>query len=541
MSNSTHPLTPKDRWALSFVTALVFIYVGFQVFSGYNAALHDANNRYRNKAEGFSLMFFNALHSNFLQGQNLWIALNDTGDNIAQPAFQNLCAQLMSPPDLWERLELVITVGPHAGRYVCGADGVSPLGTQDHEITSLTAARRENGAIVASSSTQAGDKSPKPRIEWLQSIGNLDAQGNYTPLGYNRLILRLDTVLELTKQRVQPPGEYALAIDDPRLSQSNGNVPISAPAAPTLRSPHWDASADSRIHAPLFHWGNWYYPAANGKNYNIALFQRSDATPWLQWGPRFMTWNVVLATLLVLAIALVALTYGLLKARRRLQHSVRIRTERLARRTHALQQAKVEQAFLQSALVDSTEKERLRLGHELHDGVGQSLTGARLLADSLALTMQPPPPVLTALQQSLQNAVEEVRASARNLTPSALLIDGFFQALQALSSTYEGSGVRVVVTQQQPQPMLDAEQSLNLFRMTQEAITNAVRHGKANQIEIGFGGLHWLRVTDNGTGFDVPRQPQGVGMRSQKLRAELLQREVIWTSTPGHGCTMFVR
>lgn len=540
MSTPTYPLTTKDRWALAFVATLVAIYVGFQVLSGYNAALHDANIRFRNKAEVFSLMFFNSLHSNFLQGENLWIALNDAGDNITHPAFENLCAQLMATPELWERLEVVITTGPHPGRHVCGSVSPHPLNAQDKEITALTAARRETGAIVSAGSTQADDTSPNPRIEWMQSIGNLDAQGHYTPIGYNRLVMRLGTLLKLTQQHATAPGEYALSINEHQLSTSDEDAPVNAPSAPALASHDWEASAIAKHPKPLLHWNNWYYPAADGSKYNISLFQRSEASPWLQWGTRFAQWNIVLATLLILAIALLTLTYGLLKARRRLYYSVRVRTERLARRARALQQAKLEQTYLQTALVDSTERERLRLGHELHDGVGQSLTGALLLADSLAQKFQPSPPALTALQQSLQIAIEEVRTSARNLTPAALLIDGFAQALEVLASTYEGSGVRVGVKPMQPQPILDADQSLNLYRMTQEAITNAIRHGQATQIEVVFGGADCLRVTDNGAGFDINTQPEGVGMRSQKLRAELLQRKVLWTSTLGHGTTMIV-
>ena len=540
MPKNSRALLRTDRRILLLIACLACAYFVIQVMSTYTSAQRDANDRFRSKASGFGITFFSKLHTSLANGEGIWAAVDFEKKSIITSVFQNLCIQANTPPDRWHRLELVIAVGPHAGHYSCGSSKALPVTPEDAELTLLAAAHRTaDRTIVLPQKSQADDGAP-PRIRWLQSIGTFEEDGGYTPIGYKLLDLRLDSLLQSTTQNYSAPAEWALVLGDPQPTNPSEKQDMREPANPALRSSGWSPSGGNTARYPLSYWDSSYFSTADGKGYGVTLIQRSAINHWMQWELGNLPGGLVISTWAIVSIALVFGTHGLLKARRRLQHSVRVRGIRLQRRARALQAAQVEHQFLQSALLESTERERLRLGHELHDGIGQSLTGARMLADSLAQSLNPTPPALTALIQSLQVAVEEVRGSARNLTPAALLTDGFKGALQALALTYQESGVEISVTMQSPEPEPDAEQSLNLYRMVQEAVTNALRHGQATTIDIVFGGIHWLCITDNGKGFDTDTTHAGVGMRSQKLRAALLQRTVLWASAPNQGTRITV-
>lgn len=536
MPQKARALLRTDRWILALIACLACAYFVIQVTSTYTSAQRDANDRFRSKATGFGITFLSKLQYAMANGEGIWVAVDFDKKSVISPVFQNLCVQANSSSDRWQHLELVITVGPHAGHYSCGSIQALPLTPEDAELTRLAAAHRaSDGTIAIAQAPRADEPSEHPSIRWLQSIGSFEEDGSYTPIGYKLLDLRLDSLIQSTTQSFPAPAEWALVLGPPQATSSSKKQDVLEPTSPALKSGGWSSSGDPTAQYPLSYWDSSYFATADGKGYGVTLIQRSALHHWMRWEMGNLPGSLVVATWAFVSIALVLGAYGLLKARRRLQYSVRIRSTRLQRRARALKAAQVEHHFLQAALLETTERERLRLGHELHDGVGQSLTGARMLADSLVQSLNPPPPALIALVKSLQVAVEEVRGSARNLTPAALLTDGFKGALQTLATTYQESGVEINVTTLSPEPALDAEQSLNLYRMAQEAVTNALRHGQATKIDIVFGGDRWLSIKDNGEGFDVPTTQTGVGMRSQKLRAALLQRTILWASAPNQG------
>jgi signal transduction histidine kinase len=542
MSQNSRALLRTDRRILLLIACLACAYFVIQVMATYTSVQRDANDRFRGQASGFGITFFSKLHTALANGEGIWTAVDFEKKSVITSVFRNLCIQANTPPDRWQHLELVVTVGPHAGHYSCHSSSPLPITPEDEKLTTLAAAHRTT-TLALPQNRQATDANTNAKtnasIRWLQSIGTFEEDGGYTPMGYKLLDLRLDSLLQSTMQSYSAPAEWALVLGDQPTAPSE-RQDLREPANPALRSSGWSPSGGNTARYPLSYWNSSYFSTADGKGYGVTLIQRSAIKHWMQWELGNLPGSLVVSTWAIVSIALVFGTHRLLKARRRLQHSVRVRGIRLQRRARALQAAQLEQHFLQAALLETTERERLRLGHELHDGAGQSLTGAKMLADSLAQSLNPTPPALTALIQSLQVAVEEVRGSARNLTPAALLTDGFKGALQTLALTYQESGVEISVTTQSPEPEPDAEQSLNLYRIAQEAVTNALRHGQATQIDIVYGGAQWLSIKDNGKGFDTETTQAGVGMRSQKLRAALLQRTILWASAPLQGTRITV-
>ena len=167
------------------------------------------------------------------------------------------------------------------------------------------------------------------------------------------------------------------------------------------------------------------------------------------------------------------------------------------------------------------EEERRRIARELHDEIGQTLTG--LLLRSEALVKRAPPDLrgdLEGLRDAARQGAEDARGIARRLRPEALDELGLVSALAALARR---AGIEV---EQRLEPVaLDAEEELVVYRVAQEGLTNVVRHSGAGQAELilrAAGGMATLIVRDDGTGIDPDAAERGGGIRGMRERAVLI-------------------
>ena len=188
------------------------------------------------------------------------------------------------------------------------------------------------------------------------------------------------------------------------------------------------------------------------------------------------------------------------------------------------------------------EGERSRIARELHDEVGQTLTGVMLQVEGLA----PHVPAaldeqLDELRETARRGTEEVRQIARRLRPEALEDLGLQSALAALATAFgEHAHVRVV-RRLQPLPPLSEEQELVVYRVAQEALTNVARHARATTVELGLrrddGGIV-LTVRDDGRGITPAAQSSSQGVRGMRERAMLIGAHLAITGAPGRGTTV---
>jgi two-component system NarL family sensor kinase len=187
--------------------------------------------------------------------------------------------------------------------------------------------------------------------------------------------------------------------------------------------------------------------------------------------------------------------------------------------------------------VRQIEKERERLGRELHTGVGQLLVAIRLQLEVIASQLASPPPAvrqaLDRISTLANDAGEQVRALSRRLHPpewQRLTLEA------AIRQLWEASGVpqrfkatlRIEPLAREP----EQEAKVLVYRAAQEALTNLVRHAQASRVEMSLGtrdgNVVW-RIQDNGVGFDVARLlaapanvTQGIGLRSIREQAAAL-------------------
>jgi two-component system, NarL family, sensor histidine kinase UhpB len=174
------------------------------------------------------------------------------------------------------------------------------------------------------------------------------------------------------------------------------------------------------------------------------------------------------------------------------------------------------------------ENERRRLARELHDEVGQTLTGVVLQLEGLQKTAPPElEEAVSVLQETARDGVEEVREIARGLRPQALDDFGLRSALISLASGFaDRTGLRVRPALEPDLPALAPEQDLALYRVAQESLTNVARHADARNVELALeraDGAVVLRVRDDGRGIaEEDAEGAGVGLGGMRERALLV-------------------
>ncbi len=172
------------------------------------------------------------------------------------------------------------------------------------------------------------------------------------------------------------------------------------------------------------------------------------------------------------------------------------------------------------------ERERRRLARELHDELGQTLTGVVLQLDGLERTA---PPELQAevgaVREAARASAEEVRDIARGLRPQALDEFGLRSALVTLATGFaERTGLQVRQRLASELPELAPEQDLAIYRVAQESLTNVARHAEAGGVEIvldaSAAGVV-LRVRDDGRGLEPDSNGDAGGLAGMRERAML--------------------
>lgn len=247
----------------------------------------------------------------------------------------------------------------------------------------------------------------------------------------------------------------------------------------------------------------------------------------------------------------------------RLNASLHEARQRLFQATKQQHQQEInEQKLRASSLIAGQEEERKRLSRELHDGLGQMLTGIKLQVEGLETHLTRSPNFddpsarkrLQSLKDLITQTISETRSISNDLMPSVLSDFGILPALKMLAETAVANQPKsstaipdIQFETNLPIGRLDKQVEISLYRITQEAVTNAIRHGKPTQINIELiereNYLH-LVVTDNGNGFltDRLREPYGPsqGIHNMQERTKLLNGRFKIRSMPGKGTKLFV-
>jgi PAS domain S-box-containing protein len=198
---------------------------------------------------------------------------------------------------------------------------------------------------------------------------------------------------------------------------------------------------------------------------------------------------------------------------------------------------------LQEQLLTIAEKEQARIGLDLHDDVGQELTGlaltAQTLADSLGEQDVAEAKWAASLVGGVERTLRKVRALSRGLIPVEVDARGLMSALADLAARASELGGPVCEFQcERPAPVEDNRTATQLYRIAQEAVGNALRHAGAQHIWIVLEaqpGSITLIVRDDGVGIDAGNGGRGMGLRIMRYRAETIGASLQIHSTPAGG------
>lgn len=203
-----------------------------------------------------------------------------------------------------------------------------------------------------------------------------------------------------------------------------------------------------------------------------------------------------------------------------------------------------EERAMEARLLKVVEDEQRRIAHDLHDGLGQELTGLAMMAESLALNLKDKNMQETQLANKIAVQLEAsqqlTRILARDLRPIEVDSQGLQSALSQLADvTFERYGIACTFDCQGNVELANSETATQLYRIAQEAITNATRHANPKSIDVRLeenSGVLELKVIDDGIGIeDLNRSQDGIGIKSMKYRADVIGGMLRVESADGGG------
>ena len=222
----------------------------------------------------------------------------------------------------------------------------------------------------------------------------------------------------------------------------------------------------------------------------------------------------------------------LMKYRDHLEELVQIRTVELTCANKKLLQENEGRKRLEQEILNISEREQRRIGRELHDSIGQQFTGIafmmKVLEQKLTDKLTDEAADAAEIKRLVNQAMDQTRGLAKGLHPIDLDAGSLVAALQELAATTEKMfGVRCALIDDGPVDIDDAEVATHLYRITQEAITNAIKHGKAKNIRVELAckaNETVLTVANDGLPFPEQFEARGTGMGLQIMdhRADII-------------------
>jgi PAS domain S-box-containing protein len=200
------------------------------------------------------------------------------------------------------------------------------------------------------------------------------------------------------------------------------------------------------------------------------------------------------------------------------------------------------QNIVLKAIIETEEKERMRLAKDIHDSVGQHLSAIKFYIGTSADAVEDPKQksILLKANAALVDVQADMRNICFNIMPKSLEIFGLIKAVEELCSKDQLlSQMKIEIKEADDFPKLPLQQEFALFRIIQEFINNALKHSRADRLKIEFKckkKMVLINLADNGIGFN-PRKirNQGMGLNNVRSRIRPYNGEVNIISQPGKG------
>ncbi len=256
-------------------------------------------------------------------------------------------------------------------------------------------------------------------------------------------------------------------------------------------------------------------------NANIELKQKNIIT-------------ITLITLLIVILLIIYLLYNRYKLKKQQE----------------LDQELIRQKDLRSiAIIDAEEKERTRIAKDLHDGIGQQLSAAKLAINALdnLTDEEKRNEKIGVLSNMLDESIKDVRAVSHSMMPSALYKLGLSSAIREFVQKISATGAIKADLE-----IVGLDDSLNktteiiLYRVIQELVNNTIKHAQAKKVMIQMikhdNDMLNIIVEDDGIGFNTKdtNNVEGIGLKNIQSRIEYINGDVVFDSTSGKGTTVII-
>jgi signal transduction histidine kinase len=253
--------------------------------------------------------------------------------------------------------------------------------------------------------------------------------------------------------------------------------------------------------------------------------------------PPYLWWNVIAG------MSILAFVGWLVSS---LFNAYRLLEVRFAARTSELATSVADRRRLELEVIEVASRERAAIGRELHDDLGQHLVATALAAQVLAhqLGTQRGGKEAQAIVRWIEDAIARTRKLARGLLIVHIEPERLVAELDELAKTASQTGVAVRVVQQGESPIATPTQCAQLYRIAQEAVGNALRHGQPKSIEVTLATDETgtcLIVGDDGAGFAPDQRSDGMGLRIMQHRAQMIGASFSVMSEGANGTKVICR
>ncbi len=202
---------------------------------------------------------------------------------------------------------------------------------------------------------------------------------------------------------------------------------------------------------------------------------------------------------------------------------------------------------LKKALINICTYEQEKIGHEIHDNLGQRLTGINLLASNLKRSLPKSDiknnQAMDLIIEQLSQAIGDTRDFSHTLAPILFPPHGLQGALTTMMKLFDSSGIKKKIKLSSNLTIVDSVVATQVYRIAQEALNNTLKHAKARKVTLQLqaqGENTCLEITDDGLGFDInaPKFNQGIGIQIMRYRASNINATLDIVSSKGKGTTV---
>ncbi len=297
-----------------------------------------------------------------------------------------------------------------------------------------------------------------------------------------------------------------------------------------------DSLYENKLQKDIIELETRYKNAENEKK--IATLQAETEKATLESrNTKLINWMLVLVSLFLGIIVIFSII--LYRNSRKLGRQTELHYQQQLKDTEQKQQIQVARALMQGE-----EQERKRLAIDLHDGLGGRLAAIKTRLSHIASNHSDGREAdLLSLQDQLDISSNELRRIARNMMPESLLQLGLEPALKDMCDSMASVPIHISFESFGLDNRLAQEKQVNIYRMVQELLTNAIRHANATEILVQCSqnaNVFFITVEDNGKGFTIATnvKSKGIGLGNVRRRVEYLHGKLDITSAEGEGTTI---